>query len=384
MTIAEAISIQPEDMAFDRDGIANDLDDIVAMCGSLVTMDRSNGISRIALARFSIEEFLQSDRIRQGSVAIFRMDPPGIHLELAKTCVQYLSFSDFEAPCSADRINARNAKYKLLAYASQNWIKHLNSSGIDRETFQDQIFPRLQWFLNPPPRSLHFHSWTHFFYCAMPSLESGYGRKQRVPSQPAIFYAILYKIDLVLDIVFPQGAEMHHVFWDDMTPLHVAAYAGHYSSTERLLKAGANVDARTDRKRLTPLHIAAERGHAHIVKILLANKADPHARSRSGSTPLYRSPRGGSLEVLDMLRAHGGDVSVHTWDYHTPLHEAVEANHLAFVERPVECGADLEIRTRSGFTPLSLAKALHSWDVVKMLGRREPVNVLSEALEKRL
>ena len=354
-------------MAFDEDGIANDLEDIVAMCGSLVTVDRSNDISRIALAHFSIEEFLQSDRIRQSSVAVFRMDPPSIHTELAKTCIQYLSFSDFEAPCFADEITARDAKYKLFAYASQKWIKHLNASGMDRKTFQDQVFPRLQWFLDPPPRSLHFYSWTQFFYCAMPSLDRGYGTMQRVPSQTALFYALLYGIDLVLDIMFPQSAKIHQRFFDDMTPLHVAAYAGHYSSTERLLKAGANVDARTDCKRLTPLHIAAERGHAHIVRILLANKADPHARSRSGSTPFYRSPRGGSLEVLDMLRAHGSDVSVHTWDYHTPLHEAIVANHLAFVERLVEWGANVEIRTLFGYTPLSLATALCRWEIVKML-----------------
>jgi len=384
VVISEAISIQPEDVAFDPDGIANDLEDIVAMCGSLVTVERSNDITCIALAHFSIEEFLRSYRIKQGSVAIFGMDPPGIHSELAKICIQYLSFSDFEAPCSTDEITARGAKYKLLAYASQNWIKHLSASGMDRKTFQDQVFPRLQWFLDPPPRSLHFHSWTQFFYCAMPSLNRGYGRMQRVPSQPAIFYALLYGIDLVLEFMFPQRAEIHQQFWDCMTPLHVAAYAGHYTSTERLLKAGANVDARTDYKALTPLHIAAERGHAHIVKILLAEKADPHARSRSGSTPFYRSPRGGSLEVLDMLRAHGVDVSVHTWDYYTPLHEAVEANQLAFVERLVEWGADVDIHTRYGYTPLSLAKACRRWDIVKVLSRRESVNVIGHALEKRL
>ena len=212
----------------------------------------------------------------------------------------------------------------------------------------------------------------------MPSLSIGYGSKQRIPSQPAVFYALLYGIDLVLDVMFPQYAdEIHQCFWDDMTPLHVAAYAGHYSSTERLLKAGANVDARTKYKHLTPLHIAAEQGHAGIVKILLANKADPHARSSSGSTPFYRSTRGGSLEVLDILRAHGSNVDVRTWDNYTTLFEAVEQGSLAIVERLVEWDADVEVRTAGGYTALSLAEDLRRWDIVKVLSGRVSVNVMT-------
>ena len=377
VVITEAISIQPEDLAFDRDGIANDLEDIVAMCGSLVTLDSSSTISRITLAHFTIEEFLQSNRIKQSSVANFYMDPRGIHAELAKTCIQYLSFSDFETPPrSADEMTARYAKYKLLAYASQYWIRHLNTSDMDKGTFHDQVVPHLRWFLDSPPRSLHFNSWTQFFSCKMPSLTKGWGRWQQIPSQPAIFYALLYGIDLVLETMFPQNAEIHQRFWDDMTPLHLAAFAGHSSITERLLKAGAEVDARTEGQGLTPLHMAAEHGQAQTVKLLLASKADPHARSRSGSTPLYRSPRGGSLEVLDMLQALGSDINARTWDSWTALHEAVGANRLDFVKRLVEWGADTEVCTHMGFTPLAFAEGLRRWDMVKILNRRKSVDVV--------
>ena len=376
--IAEAISIQPEDTSLDQDGIANDLEDIIAMCGSLVIVDKVNDNPRVALAHFSIEEFMQSDRIRQSSVAFFHMVAPDIHMELAKICVQYLSFSDFEAPCPTDRYRARVARYKLFVYASQNWIKHLNASQMDSTNFQLHIMPHLQWFIDPSPGNRNFQSWTQCFMCTMPRLVRGYGRMQRVPSQSVLFYAFRYGIDLVLDRIFPRGAEVNQRFWDGMTPLHLAAYSGHRSGTQRLLEAGAETDVRTDYKRMSPLHIAAERGNLDIVKILLTNNADPHARSRAGTTPFYRAPRGGFMEVLEVLWAHGSDIGVRTKDNFTPLHEAVMANQLAMVERLVEWGADTEVRTQYGQTPLSMAEDLRLWDIARVLSKLVLTNATSE------
>ena len=374
--ISEAISIQPEDLALDQDGIANDLEDVVAICRSLITMDRGGDSTRIALAHLSIEEFLRSDRIKKSSVAVFHMDSASIHFQLAKTCIQYLSFSDFEKPSFARDLDSRYAKYKLLTYASQHWIKHLKASNMNRKTFEDQLLPWLRWFLDPAPNSLHFYSWTQIFHCELPRLRSGYGTMQRVPTQPAVFYALLYGIDLLLDIIFPIGANVYQCFWDGMTPLHIAVYAGHFTNTKRLLESGASVKARTDYKNLAPLHIAAEQGHAQIVKLLLEYGADPHARSRVGTTPFYRSPRGGSLEVLDMLRMHGSDVNVHTQDGWTTLHEAVEADQLSFVERLVGWGVELNIRNGHGDTPLDYARELHRWDIVNLLKIQVSMNIM--------
>ena len=360
--IAEAISIQPEDTALDHDGIANDLDDIVAICGGLVIMDRSFEIPRISFAHFSIEEFLQSDRIRQSSVATFYVDPSDTHFELAKTSIQYLSFSDFAKPCSTDEIDARVSTHRLWPYAAQEWIKHLNASDIDSEKFQNEILPRLEWFLHPTPHGLQFHSWNQVFVCMMPSLERFDGRKQSIPGQPAIFYALLYSMDLVLDYMFAEDVGVEQRFWDDMTPLHVAAFSGHYFSIDRLLKARANVDAVTACKSLTPLHIAAERGHAPIVKILLANGADLHARSSSGSTPFYRGVRGGSLEILDMLRAHGSNINARTLDDSYPLNEAFEMADLDFVKRLAEWGAVYNV---------GKAKALGNMKTTEILSRQD-------------
>ena len=382
--ITEAISVHPGDVAFDEDMIANDLEDLVVMCGSLVTVDKSTGHCCISFVHFSIEEFLRSKRIKQSSVAIFYMDPPAVHAELAKACVRYLWLSDFEISCATrSEFNVRNEKYRFLKYASQNWIGHLNESGMTPEAFQEEVLPRLEWFLNATAESSHFSSWAQGFICLMPELHAEFGRMQRISRQSAIFYALLYGTDLVLDITFLEGDEIHDRFWDDMTPLHVTAYAGHHASTKRLLEAGATIEAKTAWKSLTPLHLAAEKGHASIVKILLDSGADPHARSHSGSTPLYRSTRGGSLEVLDMLRAQGWDTNVRTWDDHTPLFEAVEADQVAFVERLMDWGGDPHVMTKKGYSPFSLAMELHRMDIVEVFNKRRPRTSINNSLEEQ-
>lgn len=96
--LAEAISIQPDDNKLDPDGITTDPEDLVAMCRSLVVLDRSIHPPVVRLAHFSVEEYLLSDYITHSSVACFHIDPSVVDLKIAQTCIQYISFQDFEKP----------------------------------------------------------------------------------------------------------------------------------------------------------------------------------------------------------------------------------------------------------------------------------------------
>ena len=60
---------------------------------------------------------------------------------------------------------------------------------------------------------------------------------------------------------------------------------GHLAIAERLLAAGANVNA-TDGAGQTPLHIAALTGHSEAGRFLLGNGAEVNARDTKGRTPL--------------------------------------------------------------------------------------------------
>ena len=55
---------------------------------------------------------------------------------------------------------------------------------------------------------------------------------------------------------------------DGFTPLHLAASEGHGPLIEVLIKAKAQVDARTNNFR-TPLHIACLRGNLSVIQALI-------------------------------------------------------------------------------------------------------------------
>ena len=59
-----------------------------------------------------------------------------------------------------------------------------------------------------------------------------------------------------------------------------------------------------------------------LAEFLMANGADPNARSRDGDTPLHLAARTPTPEVLKALAAGGGDVDARNNRAETPLHEA--------------------------------------------------------------
>jgi len=109
---------------------------------------------------------------------------------------------------------------------------------------------------------------------------------------------------------------------NDKTPLHYAAAAGHADVVALLLAYKADVHARdysevdwddTDAEGRpahvpdkTPLHIAAEEGQKDIVELLLANKANVNAVDDRIETPRLAADRTGHKDVAKLLRKHGG------------------------------------------------------------------------------
>jgi ankyrin repeat protein len=86
------------------------------------------------------------------------------------------------------------------------------------------------------------------------------------------------------------------------TPLHKAAYRGHFVVVEALLAKGANPNEKNIIGK-TPLHEAAYGGHFAIVQALLANGANPNDQCLYGSTPLYVAAFHGHREAVEALLA---------------------------------------------------------------------------------
>ena len=94
---------------------------------------------------------------------------------------------------------------------------------------------------------------------------------------------------------------------DGMTALHWAAFHRNEESVAELLKADAEVDAKTHYS-ITPLTIACRAGDAGIVERLLEAGADANQKQKGGETPLMTTARTGSVEVAKLLLAAGAKV----------------------------------------------------------------------------
>ncbi|HJS38656.1 MAG TPA: ankyrin repeat domain-containing protein [Burkholderiales bacterium] len=112
--------------------------------------------------------------------------------------------------------------------------------------------------------------------------------------------------------------------------LHDAARRGDLAAVEKLLAAGARVDA-TDGGSATPLYLAAGEGHAAVVARLLAAGGNPRhqALSSFGSTgtPIHAAARNGHLDVVRLLLEAGVDPNLPDDGVGPPLHAALRRGH---------------------------------------------------------
>ncbi|HXC60559.1 MAG TPA: ankyrin repeat domain-containing protein, partial [Steroidobacteraceae bacterium] len=151
-------------------------------------------------------------------------------------------------------------------------------------------------------------------------------------------------------------------------------YNGDAVLVERLLAAGADVDARNDYG-ATPLSQAAVVGDVQIIRKLLQAGAKVDAPNADGQTALLVLARTSNVEAAKLLLKRGADVNAREhWREQTPLMWAAAEAQPAMVKLLVEHGAQvnahslennwerqvtaeprMQARPAGGFTPLLYA-----------------------------
>ena len=147
--------------------------------------------------------------------------------------------------------------------------------------------------------------------------------------------AALGRTDVLEELLASDPSLVRAYAYDGWTPLHLAAFFGHQRAVERLIAAGADLNAIShnalkntalnaaiagkhpdvallligagtdvtiaDSGGYTPFHIAAEEGFVPVVKALLARGADAHAVDIEDRTPLARAVARGHIEIVDLI-----------------------------------------------------------------------------------
>uniref|UniRef100_A0A2K6TDI1 Ankyrin repeat domain 23 n=1 Tax=Saimiri boliviensis boliviensis TaxID=39432 RepID=A0A2K6TDI1_SAIBB len=117
----------------------------------------------------------------------------------------------------------------------------------------------------------------------------------------------------------------------------------------------------------TALHWACLKGHSQLVNKLLAAGATVDARDLLDRTPVFWACRGGHLDILKQLLNQGAQVNARDKIWSTPLHVAVRTRHPDCLEHLIECGAHLNAQDKEGDTALHEAVRHGSYKAMKLL-----------------
>ncbi len=210
-------------------------------------------------------------------------------------------------------------------------------------------------------------------------------------------------------LLIEAGADRNVVAGDGKNALALAIFNGHYALASGLIDHGINVN-QADAERFTPLFWAVDRRNMELgtnglpwmiqedplplIRKLLNAGADPNAvinktppaRSRGGTprivfaTALMRAAFAGDLEVSRLLLANGADPHAKSSDRESMLEAACglalipgyqrgrpEAERLELVKLFVELGEDVNWADSYGITPLMTSASLGYSGIVQYL-----------------
>ena len=280
LEVIEGLAVElGEDPRFNPDGRLDDEEDIHRICPGLVEIDHYiyNRKSTVRIANFSVQEYLESDRICQSAAAAFAVRIPEAHAEMACICLTYMR----ELHPTSDV-----AHYPLARYAAKRWFRHYHDGdpqvhGIEREV--------VRLFRN---KSGELDIWRRIWDARILRPLTLYAADSKpVPLAAPIFYASLLGLDsIILELLSieetPGVVELTD--WFEMA-LEAASGLGHEKAVRILLEKVINVG--------NALQAALRAGHDNIARLLCRNGRD------------FDGPRGMLVENL-IEALHCGDETV--------------------------------------------------------------------------
>jgi ankyrin repeat protein len=359
--VAEVVAINVvREPAFDHDEVLEDPLEVLNICSSLVTITTEKKQNRssperkiIALAHYSVQEYLTSDRIKQGQAKQYSMQEAECHSAIAIGSLEYLM--QLQQPLSEEALKLS----KLARYSAQFWSSHFRKIGSSTEKIS-QVGMRLLCTENPA-----YLSWIQS--CdpddpwKEPDLQKGIGR-----TAAPLYYAAKLGLNTMIKLLLERGADINAQVGLYGTALQAASAEGHEQVVEILLAKHAEVNVEFNYRR-SALQEASMNGHKQIVKMLLDKGADVDAQGGFYGSVLYAASAGGYEQIVKMLLDKGADVDTQGGFYDSALYAASAGGYEQIVKMLLDKGADVDAQGGFYDSALYTASAGGYEQIVKML-----------------
>jgi ankyrin repeat protein len=329
--LAEATIILPADKAdvediVDVDNRGGWTDTLAVLTGLVTTQseqdDRNNqdsihvqmptevtGNTKIRLAHFLVQEFLESTRILASNIEMFHLDPAREHGFLAQSCLAYLHhYSGSAEKCN----NVKDLEtFRLLEYVSKTWFYHAklqqqdesNRLAISLLTSEGKM---RDWLAVHQPDE----RW-----------EQPFDTDDRKFASNGLYYASYLGLGKIANQLL-EGADVNAVNARGGacgTALQAASVNGHIEIVTILLENGADVNLQGGEYYDSALQAASHHGHVETVTLLLDGGADVNAQGGYYDTALQAASHSDHLEIVTLLLDGGADVNAQGGHYGNAL-----------------------------------------------------------------
>ncbi|KAF2718867.1 hypothetical protein K431DRAFT_123484, partial [Polychaeton citri CBS 116435] len=222
------------DCSEDHDDIASD--DSMSVESDSLSISSSSGRvdcrytdeTKVRLAHFSVQEYLESERIQEGEAKNFSLKSTRGHRFLAQSCLSYISHYCCESAKSLTKNDFR--AYPLLRYSAKSWYYHSSRqecADVSREvSLLSSITSKHNWLLVHQPDRLWAYPFEEF---------------RDVGS--SLYYAGLVGLQRVIQMLLDAGADVNAEGGHYGNALQAASLEGHTEVVQLLLDSGANVNA---------------------------------------------------------------------------------------------------------------------------------------------
>lgn len=400
--LREAIAVEPGQTTRKRDRLINNVDRLLAWCGSLIVLDEEE--QDIHFAHFTVKEYFLSS-LSPPSLTDFHFQSSKANYDLGKICVTYLNFVDLKRQLvkfqtddfyiEADAIPkasmttglnktisklAQMRKFKIareydvlqylrrrrgledlgsfqnlqsnypfVAYASQHWLLHtVNFSSEDSEI----------WRL-----------WADMITAEDTLAQLPWSSADWMNCTGAVGDWILrYDHQALLNLMLESHKNDLPSEWRGNILIGSAA-EGCLQMFETIVKAGSNSELSLK----IAFHEAARRGRVEIVNQFLAAGVDVNELLVDGGkneTPLKAAVESGCPEVVKILLASNANVNAisSSGQCRTALQVAAKYGHLEVLDILLASKAEVNTpASREGRTALQVAAENGNFEMVKQL-----------------